>query len=409
MTEPIRTTRTAARRFLAAHHMLAPARSMPAGPDGVMEVVRRLGSVQFDPLAVAGRNHDLVLHARVAEYDPSWTEELLYARRKLFETQNKGLSLLPTDELPWYRVYWTQDLQAARTVAEHADVAKRMVERIRQDGPLTTLDFESGRQLNWFGTPMSVASAVLNALTDTGVLSLARRDGNRRYYDLTDRLFPAELLQKNVPRREQLKHKMLSRFRAHGLLGVISPAMVGLGRAKTDPDRPEEPSRTELREELVESGAIVPVEIEGIRPSRFVPGNEVSLLQSPPDPEPSVSFLPGLDPLIWDTAFLQKLYDYTYVWEVYIPPARRRWGYYVLPLHFRDRFVAKFEPRIDRKAGTVKILGLTWEDGFNPRREEGFVEAMREALGAYVRFAKARRVEWPEDLAVEKRLFGAGV
>jgi len=86
----VRVAADAARRFLAARQLLAPARSVSGGPDAVREVFRRLGSIQFDPLLVAGRNHDLVLHARVANYDPAWCEELLYERRELFEAYNKG-------------------------------------------------------------------------------------------------------------------------------------------------------------------------------------------------------------------------------------------------------------------------------------------------------------------------------
>ena len=76
-----------------------------------MRVVERLGSLQFDPLDVTGRNHDLVLAARIADYQRGWTDALLYEDRRLFEAYNKGLSLLPTAELPWYRVTW--DLNAA--------------------------------------------------------------------------------------------------------------------------------------------------------------------------------------------------------------------------------------------------------------------------------------------------------
>jgi uncharacterized protein len=78
----------AARSFLVDRHLLAPPRSVAGGIDGVREVFRRLGSVQFDPLSVAGRNHDLVLHARVAHYDAAWTAALLYERRELFEAYN---------------------------------------------------------------------------------------------------------------------------------------------------------------------------------------------------------------------------------------------------------------------------------------------------------------------------------
>ena len=407
-------TREAARRFLVARHFLAPPRSLQGGPDAVMEVFRRLGSIQFDPLAVAGRNHDLVLHARVAGYDPAWCDELLYRRRELFETQNKALSLLPTTELPWYRVSWIQSRESPRMfhaagqpvdLSENRELATQIIDRIRADGPLTALDFESGRTANWFGTPMSLASAVLDALAATGVLGLARREGNRRHYDLIERLFPADLLRREVPLREQLRHKMLSRFRAHGLLGVYSPAMARIAPAKPDPKRPELLSRTELRDELVESGEIVPVEIEDVRGARFVVGDEVDLLMAPPEPAPSVALLPPFDPLVWDIAFLGKLFDFEYVLELYFPEPKRRWGYYVLPLLFRDRLLARIEPRIDRAAGRVSVPGLWWEEGFDPQREEGFVDAMRDALRAYMRFAGATELDWAPHLSREKRLF----
>ena len=91
---PVEVTAEDARRFLVAHHMLAPARSVEGGTDGVLEIFRRLGSIQFDPIPVAGRSHDLVLHARVAGYEPAWCD-LLYERREIFEAYNKGLSFVP--------------------------------------------------------------------------------------------------------------------------------------------------------------------------------------------------------------------------------------------------------------------------------------------------------------------------
>ena len=84
---------------------------------------------------------------------------------------------------------------------------------------------------------------------------------------------------------------------------------------------------------------------------------------------------------------------------------KRRWGYYVLTILFRDRLVGRIEPRIDRAGGRVQVLGLWWEDGFAPRRAEGFVEAMREALRAYLRFAGATRLDWAPHLSSEKRPF----
>lgn len=390
-----------------ARHALAPARSLEGGPDAVLDVFRRLGSIQFDPLAVAGRSHDLVLHARVAGYEPAWCDGL-YERREIFEAYNKGLSLVATDDLPWFRV---PSRSAARTIAENADVAGRVLERVRAEGPLSSLDFERerGPTTDWFGVPTNTVRAVLEAYAATGVLGLARRDGNRRYYDVVERLLPAEVLERDLSVRERLRHKLLSRYRAHGLLGVGGGGDIfsGIGPAKPDPRWPENPGRTALREELVATGELVPVEVENVRGKRLVLAAEVDLLERPPEPPPSVAFLPPFDPLVWDRALLGSLFEFDYVWELFFPPEKRRWGWYVLPLLFRDRLVGRIEPRIDRAAGRVEVLDLWWEDGFAPGRAEGFVDAMRDALRAYLRFAGATRLEWAPHLATEKRLFRA--
>src|SRR6476646_1121243 len=93
---PLQLDRATARRFLATRHLLAPPRSLPPEPASVMRVVDRLGSLQFDPLEIAGRNHDLTLLARIAGYRRAWTDGLLYESRDLYETYNKQFSLVPT-------------------------------------------------------------------------------------------------------------------------------------------------------------------------------------------------------------------------------------------------------------------------------------------------------------------------
>ena len=402
----MKVTAEAARRFLVARHALAPARSLEAGPAAVLEVFRRFGSIQFDPIAVAGRTHDLVLHARVADYDPAWCEGL-YERREIFEAYNKGLSFVLVEDYPWFRGRLSR--RWAEIIDENSDVAEQVLERIRVEGAMSSLDFErtKGETTDWFGLPTNTVRAVLEAYALTGVLGLSRRDGSRRYYDLLERLLPAEILAREVPILEQFRHRLLSRFRAHGLLGVagVGDIFGGIGPAKPDPRVPGYPGRTALREELVADGAIVPVDVEGVRGKRFVLAEEIGLLQDPPEPSPSVAFLPPFDALVWDRPLLGSLFDFDYVWELFIPPEKRRWGWYVLPMLFRDRFVGRIEPRIDREGGRVEVLDLWWEEGFAPRRADGFVDAMKDALRAYLRFAGASRLEWAPHLTAEKRLF----
>jgi uncharacterized protein YcaQ len=207
-----------------------------------------------------------------------------------------------------------------------------------------------------------------------------------------------------VPEREQLRHKLLSRYRAHGLLGA-GGAGGTFDRIAPPRSTPDRMGRNTLLEELIEMGALVPVAVEGVRAKRFVLADELALLEAPPDPTPSVAFIAPFDSLLWDTALLANLFGFEYVWEGFFPPAKRRWGYYVLPVCFGDRFVGRIEPRIDRDRARVEVLNLWWEDGFTPRTADGFVDAMRDALRAYLRFAGATRLEWAAHLDTEKRLF----
>jgi uncharacterized protein YcaQ len=395
----VKVSTEAARRFLVARHFLAPARSVTGGLDGVMQVFRRLGSIQFDPIAVAGRNHDLVLHARVAGYEPAWCDEL-YERRELFEATNKALSFVPTSEFPWFRQPMGRKGPRfhAAALADNPDVARHVLDRIRAEGPLSSLDFErsAGATKNWFGLPENAVRSVLEAYTVTGAIGLARREGNVRYYDLLERLLAPDVLAQEVPEREQVRHKLLSRYRAHGLLGAGGAG--GTFARIADP-----PQRRELHKELVAQGALVAVDVEGMRGKRFVVADELALLEDAGEPPPSVAFVAPFDSFLWDTALLAAVFGFEYVWEGFFPPAKRRFGYYVLPILFGDRLVGRIEPRIE--GSRLDVLNVWWEDGFAPRRAEGFVEAMRSALDAYRRFAGAERIDWQPHLRSEQRLF----
>lgn len=380
-----------------------------------MRVVDRLGSLQFDPLGVAGRNHDLVLHARIAGYRREITDELLYGRRQLFETYNKSLNLLPTSELPYYRISWRTfgNGSVGPLLRDHAALAEKLLAEIEAEGPKCSLDFAPEAAIDWWWGPTAAVRAVLEALSVTGRLGLARRDGNRRYYDLVERLFSAELLAATVPERDQLLHKTLSRFRGHGLLSFAGSGEVWLGIG-------EATLRKQLQHELLDRGEIVAIHVEGLKGERYIIARELPLLEQAqtevaagltveaglesPRLEPGCSFIAPLDPLMWDRSLLGPLYDFEYKWEVYTPVAKRRWGYYVLPVLYGDRFVGRIEPRIDSAAKSVRILTLAWEAGFDPLDEPGFVRSLAACLRDYLAFAGATFMV-PPDGAGHRALF----
>lgn len=390
--------RATARRFLVERHLLAPPRSVPPGRDGVRTVIGRLGSLQFDPLDITGRNHDLVLAARIQGYRRDMTDALLYDERWLYETYNKGLSLVPAAELPFYRVSWDTFAAdfGARTFEEHRDLVDELLTRIRDEGPLSSTDMEPRAAIDWYWRPTNQVRAILEALAEAGVLGLHRREGNRRVYDLVERLFPADLLAQRPDEDAQRTHKLLSRDRAHGLLGVRGgqPELwYGTGAAK---------ERYRRRDTLIEAGVLVRVTVEGVRGDRLVLAEELPMLDAAESAvragspvRGGVALLAPLDPFVWDREFLRSLFDFDYIWEVYVPAAKRRWGYYVLPLLWDDRLVGRIEPRFDRATGTLDVIDVWWEAGFDPLADDTFLTALSEALDAHRAFGGMSTIALP--------------
>ena len=169
---------------------------------------------------------------------------------------------------------------------------------------------------------------------------------------------------------------------------------------------------------------LVEVTVEGVHGPRYLPGEALATLDMaeaevrggmpPGRAEPGVAFLAPLDPFVWDRALLRDLFGFDYVWEVYVPQAKRRWGYYVLPILFGDRLVGRIEPRIERREGALRVVGLWFEDGFDALAEPPFVPAFAAALRAHAEFGGVERIVLPRNarhrpvVGAVSKLFGRG-
>jgi uncharacterized protein YcaQ len=278
---------------------------------------------------------------------------------------------------------------------------------------MSSVDVEPRAAIDWYWRPTNQVRALLEALGEAGILGLARREGNRRVYDLVERLFPAAILDRVVAPRDRFRHKLLSRYRAHGLLGQTGSAELWIGTTPgvatgggLDGGLPlGAAGRRVLLGELLESGAVTSVDVEGVRGSRYVAVDDLRLLDQaeaevaagddPGRSRPGVAFLAALDPLVWDRDLLRSLYGFDYVWEVYVPAAKRRWGYYVLPVLWGDRLVGRIEPRIERSADTLRVVDVWWEEGFDPLADDAFVTAFAAALDAHRAFGGVHGITLP--------------
>ena len=320
-----------ARRGMVRHHF-APCSTQRDAFD-------RLRSIQFDPIAPIGCNHDLVLQARVPGYKIGDWETLAYQDRHVYDGWDKQASLVPFEGWPLRRITYAIHRRwfETRIFGDHKDAVDVILKEITDRGPLMPreLEFQQRREEwkgSWFGT--SVTKQTLRALWHSGLIMTAGRKNGQHIYDLTERVVPSHLLSHDpYEDKDAIRELVLERHRAVGLLRPAAPpevwSMEVLAYGK----------RTAI-EELIEKGDILPVEVEGVK-AHLTP--EFLSVLDQPALEPRVIFIAPLDPFIWDRKMIAHIFDFNYIWEIYTPLAKRKWGYYVLPVLFGDQLVARAE------------------------------------------------------------------
>jgi len=367
--------------------MLLPPRQLPASKGSVLALVERLGSLQFDPVDLAGRSHEIVCHARIDGFEPRWVDELLYAKvpahRALVEQYNGVLVIVPTSELPYYRRpadrrrerYWRDG-----TYKRLKPWADTIMQRITNEGALSSADFGPSKSVEWSWGKTPAYRAALEMLQLAGLLHLARREGSRRWFDLAERLIPRNVLERRVSEEEQIEHTFLARHRD---LGLASANGVWVQN-----DWPLK--RKELVQRLVSRGALLEIEIAGLPGVWRIPGPERFALEaamratagtrpSAADPN-AVTLLSPLDPLIHDRKRLEALYNFHYRWEIYTPERKRIFGPYAMPIHAGDQIVGRIQLHRDARVNgaSLSVDDLWWERGARPNTHlDGLATAIR--------------------------------
>jgi uncharacterized protein YcaQ len=354
-----------ARRFLLAHQRLWPPRQLE-GKAGIVDFVRHAGCIQFDPIDVVGRNPDLVLQSRVAAYRPHLLEELLYADRHLVDGWDKMACIHLTADRPYFaRHRALMHRQYGDPSNPAMQIAPAVLQAIRERGPLWSNDLEHTGTIDWsWGQKSRLSRASLDTLYAMGEVGIHHRVGARRVFDLAERLLPAELLSAPDPNASDEAYQDWHVLRRVGGIGLANPSAADYWLAILGV---KGQVRRAVLARLVERGDLLAVAVEDV-PDRtfFVRTADLPTLeaaQAERAPAPQAAILAPLDNLLWDRALLRWVFDFDYTWEVYKPAAQRRYGYYVLPVLFGDRFVARFEPAFDKKRRELTIKNWWWEEG----------------------------------------------
>lgn len=371
------------RRFLLAHHGLQSSFALRTKED-ILTYITKVGCIQYDPLNVVGQNADLVLQSRVAGYRSGKLQEMLYQDRTLIDCWDKNMAICPTDSWPYHHPFCQRYL---RWCEENAATVEQVRMAIEQRGPLCSGDFDMNEKVSWYYGPTRLARAALEGMYYAGKLVIHHKAGTRKYYDLAERHISRELLAAANPNCTEEDQHAWFVHRRIGSVGLLwnRPSDAWLGNSGF-----RAADRTRAFAQLTEAGRILPIQVEGVADPLFMRAEEKALflhmLQEAPAPA-EARILAPLDNLLWDRKLISALFDYEYRWEVYKPAAERQYGYYVLPVLYGDRLVARFEPAHYKRKGPVVIKKWWWEAGVIP--DEEMLAALDQAFVQFALFLGA--------------------
>jgi len=342
-------------------------------PAEVAETIRRLGAVQLDSISTVGRSHRLTLGSRVGAYPPGTVTRLL-AGGVVFEYWAHEACLVPVEDWPvWRRRMSGRHLHHwyGPIIDSDPALARRVLDEIRERGPLGSRDFEGsggGGMWNW-----KPAKRVLEGLWNHGRLVVADRQGFQRLYDLSERVVPKQLLDATPPPEpEILRRFALEAVRARGALtesGIVEHWRLRGGAARIRPTAAE----------LVAEGRLERVAVDdGGAPVLVAADAELDLAA----PSAAVLLSP-FDNLLWDRAFARRVLGFDHLIEVYKPEPQRQYGYYVLPLLWRDRIVGRADLKSERREGELVLKSFHRETGV--RKSAALDEALDRALARLAR------------------------
>ena len=364
-----------------------------AGKGGAYQYVRQAGCIQYDPVDVCGRNAELTLQSRVKGFTKQMLESLLYRDRLLVDYADKELSIWPSEDWPFFAPYRQRSREHGKSFARIPELEKEALAYIRANGPVSsdTLPIEGTvfwhSSMHWSGywhRESPAARSVLEQLYTDGTLLIHHKSGTRKFYDLAEKYLPPKLLSAPDPCPDESAYRAWRIRRRIGAVGLLwnrpSDAWLGIGM--------DSAQRSAAFDRLEEEGRILPVRAGSLRFPLYLLSEDLPLMESilagQEDLRPRLEFLAPLDPMLWDRKLIEAVFGYQYSWEIYTPVSKRRYGYYVLPMLYRDRLVGRIEPKADRNAKILSVQNIWLEPGV--RRTKALSARIEKAVQRLAKF-----------------------
>jgi len=345
------------------------------------------GALQLDSVNALARAHLLTLWSRYGHFDPATLDRWVYEEKLAYEFWGHEASLLPLSSLPLSRRYmrdwaprgqWWEDRRAGEAIQ------RRVLRRIRAEGPLESAHFEAAPDEAtgpWWG--WKDAKMALEWLWRRGRLAVRERRHFRRVYDLAERVYPPG---PTASRRAHAESWALIGLGANGVATARH-----LDHYLSAP-RLTAPERAAVLDALLRAKRIVAVTVPGLKETAYALPETLDRLSEAPVPRGTTLICP-FDSLLWQRRRAEELLDFRYRVEIYTPPAKRSFGYYVLPILHEGRLVGRLDPRLDRAQGRLTIHAIGLEPGVT--REARLDAGLAGSLAELARFVGATELALP--------------
>jgi len=375
-----------ARNYFLKQQLLTASKT-PSGKSGALRVIEKLGYVQIDTINVVERSHHLVLHTRLSKYVQDYLHVLQAKDKRIFEYWTHGVSFIPMKDFRYYLPAIKRKPKPGswfdKWTKENRSLTKDVYKRIAEEGPLMPSDFadvEKRKRGSWWDWKPS--KAALEVLYWRGDLMIKERRNFQRVYDLTERVLP-EGVDTTLPTEDEEKRFFVKR--ALGVMGIAT--IQDINRYISISGRLDKYVTT-----MQEAGEIIGVEIDGSnRPYYVLESDLRSLRRRTTTVNERVHLLSPFDNSIILRDRTEALFDFKYSLECYVPKHKRKYGYFCLPILWRNQLVGRLDPKADRQRKVLLINSIHLEKEIDTR--SAFWSSLAKALNKFATFNSCEHIE----------------
>ncbi len=368
MHEKFVITKSQARRFLLLKHGLLGEHKFEGRP-GILEYVKQAGCIQYDPVDVFGKNHELVLFSKVKNFSKDDIYSLLYEERKLIDCLDKCMSICMVSDWPYFEKQRANFEASVRSKEATDEAICDILDYIKKNGPVCSSDINFDKTVDWYWSKTSLARAAMDRLFYRGDLLFHHKKNTRKYYDLAERLIEPEIFSMANPNKtteESFEWNILRRIGSVGLLhNNASYAFIGIDGLKSE-------GRNAALAALEKDGKIREVFVDGIKKNFYYKSDDQEIMKEAAgekEYKKRVEFIAPLDNLMWDRKVVNELFDFDYKWEIYTPEKDRVYGYYAVPVLYGENMVGRIELKRDREKQRIIVKNL-WIDNMDIKLEK---------------------------------------